>query len=137
MRGYLKKFMVMHKYFVEAVGGFLIKKKGQQVEDYMDFIVQSQTPINEVAIVLLARMWKTHVCVFLEGKYWTTNKDLALNKASIYLVYVGKNTFYDTIGKVVCIGVWWKHQTLNITCIHQKQNSLKRVQPQHLLAAKL
>ena len=65
----------------------------------MDFIVQSQTPIDEVAIVLLARMWKIHVCVFLEGKYWTTNKDLALNKASIYLVYVGKNTFYDTTRK--------------------------------------
>ena len=69
VRGYLKRFMVMHKYFVEAVGGFLIRKKGQHVEDYMDYIVQSQTPIDEVAIVLLARMWKIHVCVFLEGKY--------------------------------------------------------------------
>ena len=94
MRGYLRKFMVTHKHFVEAVGGFLIRKKG-----YMDFIVQSQTPIDEVAIVLLARMWKIHVCVFLEGKYWTTNKDLALNKASIYLIYVRKNTFYDTTRK--------------------------------------
>ena len=52
-----------------------------------------------VAIVLLARMWKIHVCVFLEGKYWTTNKDLALNKATMYLVYTGKNTFYDTMRK--------------------------------------
>ena len=118
MRGYLKKFMITHKYFVDAVGGFLIRKKGQQVQDYMDYIVQSQTPIDEVAIVLLARMWKIHVCVFLEGKYWTTNKDLVLNKASIYLVFGGETHFMILLGKVVCIGVWWKHQTLNITCVN-------------------
>ena len=55
----------------------------------MDYTVQPQTPVDEVAIVLLARMWKIHVCVFLEGKYWTMNKDLALNKATMYLVYAG------------------------------------------------
>ena len=91
--------MARHKYFIEAVTGFLIRKKGQQLQDYMDYIVQPQTLIDEVAIVLLARMWKIHVCVFLEGKYWTTNKDLALNKATIYLMYTGKNTFYDTMRK--------------------------------------
>ena len=91
--------MMTHKYFLEAVGGFLIRKKGQQIEEYMDYIVQPQVPIDEIAIVSLSRMWKIHVCVFLEGKYWTTNKDEALNKATIYLVYLGKNVYHDTTRK--------------------------------------
>ena len=91
--------MTTHKYFLEAVGGFLIHKKGQQLEEYMDYIVQLQVPIDEIAIVLLSRMWKIHVCVFLEGKYWTTNKDETLNKATMYLVYLGKNVYHDTTRK--------------------------------------
>ena len=65
----------------------------------MDYIVQPQVPIDEIAIVLLSRVWKIHVCVFLEGKYWTTNKDEALNKATIYLAYLGKNVYHDTTRK--------------------------------------
>ena len=65
----------------------------------MDYIVQPQVPIDEIAMVLLARMWKIHVCIFLEGKYWTTNLDQALDKATFYLAYVGKNVYCDTTRK--------------------------------------
>ena len=99
MRAYLKKFMTTHKYFVEAVAGFLVRKKGQHVQHYMDYIVQPQVPIDQITIVLLAQMWKIHVCIFLEGKYWTTNKDQALDKATMYLVHLGKNIFSDTTRK--------------------------------------
>ena len=91
--------MTTHKYFVEAVGGPLVRKKGQTIQDYMDYIIQPQTPIDEIAIVLLARMWKIHACIFVEGKYWTTNKDKALNKATLYLVSLGKNVLHDTTRK--------------------------------------
>ena len=68
----LKKIMTTHKYFREAIAGFLVRKKSQKVQDYMDYIVQPQVPIDEIAIVLLAHMWKVHVCILIEGKYWTT-----------------------------------------------------------------
>ena len=80
MREYLKKFMTTHKYLPKAVGGFLVCRKGQQIQDYMDYIAQPQVPIDEIAIVLLAQMWKIHVCIFLNEKYWTTNKILLLIK---------------------------------------------------------
>ena len=96
MCGYLQKFMATRKYFVEAVAGVLLCKKGLQVQDYMNMIVVLQTPIDEIGIVLLARMYKIHVCIFLEGKYFTINRDEALNKATMYLVNVGKKTFLDT-----------------------------------------
>ena len=91
--------MATHKYFVEAVAGHLLCKKGLDVQDYMDWIVEPQVPIDEIGIVLLAHEYKMHVCIFLEGKYFTSNCDEALNKVSMYLIYVGKNTFLDTARK--------------------------------------
>ena len=91
--------MATHKHFVEAVGGQLIHRKGLDVQDYTNSIVEPQVPIDEIGIVLLAHMYKMHVCIFLEGKYFTTNRDEALNKATMYLIYVGKNTFLDTTRK--------------------------------------
>ena len=63
MRAYLKKFMTTNKYFIKAVAGFLVCKKGQNVQDYMDYIVQTQVPIDEIPIVLLAWMGK-FMCVY-------------------------------------------------------------------------
>ena len=91
--------MASHKYFIEVVGGYLLGKKGLQVQDYMDMIMVPQMPIDEIGIVVLAHMYKMHVCIFLEGKYFTMNCDEALNKASICLIYVEKNTFLDTTRK--------------------------------------
>ena len=66
MRTYLKKVMMTCKYFI-AVAGFLIQRKGQNVQDYMDYIAQHQVPIDKIAIVLLSDMWKIHVCIFLKA----------------------------------------------------------------------
>ena len=98
MCGYLQKFMATNKYFVEAVTGVLLCKKGLQVQDYMDMIVP-QIPIDEIGIVLLACMHKIHESISLEGKYFTMNHDEAINRTIMYLVYVGKNTFLDTTRK--------------------------------------
>ena len=99
MCGYLQKFVATHKYFVEAVAGVLLCKKGLQPQDYTNMIVVPQTPIDKISIVLLAHKYKIHLCIFLQGKYFTTNHDEALNKATMYLVYVGKNTLFDTTRK--------------------------------------
>ena len=71
--------MATHKYFIEAVGGMLIHKKGFSIQEYTDMIVEPQTPVDEIGIVLQAHMYKIHVCIFLEGKYFTTNRDEAIN----------------------------------------------------------
>ena len=120
MCGYLKKFMDTHKYFVEAVGGQLIRRKGLNIQDYMYSIVQPQVPIDEIGIVLLARMYKMHVCIFLEGKYFTTNRDEALNKATIYLIYVGKNTFLDTRKGSIHWSIMEQPESSYDLCEHKK-----------------
>ena len=61
--------MEVHRYFVERVCGDLICQKGQYVEDYLFNVVQPQVPLDEIALLLYACMYKIHICVILEGKY--------------------------------------------------------------------
>ena len=91
--------MKSHQYFVERVGGYLIRRKGLTVEDYMYNVVQPHVPLDEIGILLYARMYKIHIAVILEGKYWTTNTDETLNCATLYFVYLGKMKFNDTTRK--------------------------------------
>ena len=56
-------------------------------------------PLDKIGILFYARMYKIHIAIILEGKYWTTNRDKALNKATIYLIYCGHMQFFDTTRK--------------------------------------
>ena len=95
----LRNWMQDHRYFVENVGGNLIRCKGLDVSDYMHNVVQPQMPLDEIGLLLYARMYKIHLCVILEGKYWCTNRDDALNKATIHMIYKGHMMFDDTTRK--------------------------------------
>ena len=88
-----------HDKFVASIVSDLLRRKGLTVEEYCQTIVHPQWPLDEIAIALFARMYKIHICVFVEGKYWTTNRNQAINGADIYLVYCGKLKFLDTVWK--------------------------------------
>ena len=96
---YLADWMKSHRYFVERASGYLIRRKGLTVEDYMYNVVQPHVPLDEIGVLLYARMYKIHVAVILERKYWTTNRDETLKRATLYLVYLGKMKFNDTTRK--------------------------------------
>ena len=81
MRRCLTNWMESCRYFVERVGGDLICRKGLTVENYMYNVVQPGVPLDEIGILLYAHMYKMHIAVILEGKYWTTNQDEELNRA--------------------------------------------------------
>ena len=68
------------------------------MEDYLFNVVQPQVPLDEIALLLYAHVYKIHVCLILEGKYWCTNHDEALNR-TIYLIYQGHMQFSDTTRK--------------------------------------
>ena len=99
MRKYLTDWMESHRYFVERVGGDLIRRKGLTVEDYMYNVVQPGVPLDKIGILLYACLYKIHFAIILEGKYWTTCRDEALNHANIYFIYCGHMQFFYTTRK--------------------------------------
>ena len=62
-------------------------------------MVLPQVPLDEIGILLYEQMYKIHVCVILEGKYWCTYQDEALSRAKIYMIYKGHMQFNDTTRK--------------------------------------
>ena len=55
--------------------------------------MKPQWPLDEIALVPFEQLYKIHICVFLEGKYWTTNRDESLKEATIFLSIVRTLTF--------------------------------------------
>ena len=86
-----------HENFVQNIAADLLHHKGLTVDKYCENIVKPQWPLDEIALVLFARLYKFHICVFLEGKYWTTNRDDSLKVPKIFLIYCGNLKFYDTV----------------------------------------
>ena len=46
--------------------------KKMDFDRYLDILSLDQTPFDEVAIVLSVHMYKIHICIVMQGKYWTT-----------------------------------------------------------------
>ena len=101
MRWYLKRWMETeaHDNFIASIMSDLLWRKGLSVEEYCQNIVTLQWPLVKIALVLFAHLYKIHICVFVEVKYWTTNQDELIEAANIYLVYCGKLKFFDTVWK--------------------------------------
>ena len=63
----------MHINFVEKIGMYILQRKGITSE-YIDTICEFDQPMDEIAIVLIARMYHTHLAVMrtntsgLQGK---------------------------------------------------------------------
>ena len=58
-------------------------------------------PLDEIGLVLFARMKKIHIAFLMEAKYWTTQHNRKFKKCSIVLAFRGNLTFNDTREKQV------------------------------------
>ena len=54
------------------------------------------TPLDEIRLVLFARMKKIHIAFLMEEKYWTTQCNHDFKKCTIVLAFRGNLTFNDT-----------------------------------------
>ena len=66
---------------------------------YLDILSLDQTPFNEVAIVLSVHMYKIHICIVMQGKYWTTKQDHGYKHCTMFLAYMGGLVFYSMMRK--------------------------------------
>ena len=66
---------------------------------YLDILSQDQTPFDEVAIVVSAHLYKIHICIVMQEKYWTTKRDHDNKHCTLFLAYVGGMVFYSTTRK--------------------------------------
>ena len=91
------KFLSSHIEWVAKIGQKVLAKKKLPVEDYVNSLAEGTIPLDQLGLLCVARNWHIHICVFLKLGIWTTRKDNSLEGVSIYLLYAGSTTFFDTV----------------------------------------
>ena len=96
----MKISMAKHHDWVHQVGCDILKQKKLSLEDYLNTVLQSGVPWDELAILIFVRMYKIHILFFMSGnKFWSSNFSRKRDDCQIMLMYRGRLTFSDTVRK--------------------------------------
>ena len=95
----LVSYIVKHKEYASQIGKIIWERKKMDFDGYVDTIALDQTPFDEIAIVLSVHMYHIHICIMMQGKYWTMRRDHDFNHCTLFLAYMGGLVFYCTMRK--------------------------------------
>ena len=87
--------MATHINFVSKIATYIFERKVITIDDYMETICDLGQPLDEIGIVLIARMYHVHVAVMQNKYYWTTRKDHDVQVCTILLGWKGNLQFID------------------------------------------
>ena len=88
--------MKSHKRWMVDVGAEYLRRKGLTVTEYINTIICKNVPMDEFAILLLARMFHRHFGVVLRDYIWTTGIGITIEDCTIVFAYTGDLQFMDT-----------------------------------------
>ena len=88
--------MIKNIQYVTKVGWYILGHKKLIPDQYINYMTLPTTPLDEIGLVLFARMKKIHIAFLMEEKYWTTQCNHDLKKCTIVLAFRGNLTFNDT-----------------------------------------
>ena len=73
-----------------------LSKKGLSVAEYLANLTSPKVPIDELGLLILARMYHGHVCVVMFDWCWTTGFDLVPSTCEYVFAYAGGVNFLAT-----------------------------------------
>ena len=88
-----------HQDCIEAIANPILFKKGSNVDDYIDFIAKPGTPVDEIGLLIFARIYHLHMCIIMEDRCWTTQHKHDLDRCTVFIAYRGALLFNDTRSK--------------------------------------
>ena len=92
-RNHLKVFVENHSEWIREVGGELIRKKGQNFDDYLKDMVKPGFKFDEITLLCFARMHHKHIFVLMEHRFWTTRRDNDVRQCYMKFAYTGNLLF--------------------------------------------
>ena len=96
LRAKFPEWVWSHCDWVEAITNPVLSKKGSNVDDYIDFTAKPGTPVDEIGLLIFARMYHLHMCIIMEDRCWTTQCEHDLGRCSVFIAYRGALLFNDT-----------------------------------------
>ena len=89
LRELLHDFMLSHCDWMLKVAKPMLEQLDTSLEDYINTVT---TPV-----LVLARIFKIHIAIFMRKGVWCTSRDRSLKKCWLGLIYHGGGTFSETV----------------------------------------
>ena len=83
--------------WIRQISAYLLGLKKRELEDYLAEFLKPENPLDEIGILMFARMMHKHVAVYFNDIYWTTRVDHDCSKCDAHLIYRGKCVYEDSV----------------------------------------
>ena len=97
IRRYLRSFLQEHQSWVISIGGEFLAKKGLDFNTWSTAIVGNFMPMDELALLCIARLWHRHFAVIMKDFVWTTGISIPIDDCCIVFAYCGGVLLRDTV----------------------------------------
>ena len=77
---HLRGFVNTHMKWIVQVGTNILKKKGINIYDYVNDLVELAIPSDQLGLLILARTYHCHITVFCKDYVWTTRSDNSMRE---------------------------------------------------------
>ena len=84
--------MKKHRQYSMMIADYILRCKKLDFDDYL-LCMEHDVPLDEMAIVIIARMFRFHICILTETKFWTTNREHKIGMCSLILGLTGDLEF--------------------------------------------
>ena len=92
----LENFVCENKEWCEGISKRVLERKGLTYSEYFYNLMSGAIPPDEIALCIIAKMYKKHIAVLIGYEYWSTMKVPNFKEAAIKLVYLGGMKFLST-----------------------------------------
>ena len=96
LREILIRYMLSRLDWFESVSRKFLQAEKVSVEAYIDNLCTPGTPLDLLAVFVLARLYRFHVGFFLNTGMWCTNVHKNISACKLVLVFEGKTDFHET-----------------------------------------
>ena len=120
IKRHLVKFMNTHMDWIQNVRDKYLNKRNIKLEDYCNDLSELKYPLDQLGLLILARVYHRRIAVFTKYGIWMTRSDNGLRDCLVYLVFNGGTEFSDTIST---------GETLDATTVYSGVPAARRVSP--------
>ena len=92
----LENFVCDNKEWCQSMSKKLLDRKGLTFSEYFYNLINGTIPPDEIALCIIAKMFKKHIAVLIGYEFWSTMKSPNFKEAAIKLVYLGGMKFLST-----------------------------------------
>ena len=97
LRENLRCYIMNRLDWVAKISARVLKQREQSLEDYIDDITTPGVPLDPIALLVFARMYKIHIAIFTAKGIWATCRDTTLKKVRFVLLWYGANKFMESL----------------------------------------